>query len=135
MKPVLRERRRSSLVVAVLVWAGASLLSGSVAGPGLAEPKSGKTPGEICSKAGGSREKTQCCEEAFNECMRGCSKGQSSQADSCAGFCDQAVRQPCLREAAGVGSTPIPKPKAPPGTIEEKRPGPGKPAVELPVGP
>jgi hypothetical protein len=117
----------------VLVWIGVSLLSGAIADPCLAAPKSSETPGEICSKAGGAREKTQCCEEAFNECMRGCSKGESSQADACEGFCDQAVRQPCLREAAGTGGAPIPKPQAPAGAIEETRPGTGKRGIDRPI--
>jgi hypothetical protein len=106
------------------------LLCISVARPGLAAPKSAETPGEICSKAGGTREKTQCCEKAFNECLRGCSKGQSAQVESCEGFCDQGVRQPCLRDAVGAGSSPIPKPQAPSGAVEEQRPGSEKPRLD-----
>lgn len=97
------------------------LMSALLAGTGLAAPKATGTPGEICSKAGGRKEKDRCCEEAFDECLRGCPRGAAGPEPSCAEFCDRTVRQACLRDVAGKPGSPKPQPPA--GAIEEPRPG------------
>jgi hypothetical protein len=100
----------------------AALLAVGLAGPALAESPANETPGERCSTAGGDREKAQCCEEAFNECLRACPTGQSGPNSACGSYCDQAVRQACLREATGKADSPGPKPPAPGGVVRETPP-------------
>lgn len=92
-----------------------------LAGAGLAAPKEGKTPGEICSTAGGRSDKAQCCEEAFQECLQSCPRGESGPSSSCGNYCDQTVRQRCLEEAVGQAGPTNTQPRAPSGGVSEPR--------------